>query len=348
MSYTRTMTGNVYWQTSGSVSYPPSESGGSVSYHDSGSIPVTINVHVDTTSFDGSVAVCGASLASLGGAVNSASSEQCQSIDSASEVISNHITNGFYTLIKSDLSQNMAHLIATVTSCLNLLSQKAKLLKNQHTTMEKDYNRIFARYEQIFSSLDEECKKRIIELDKNAYRLSQNAFKEQLTDLPTQQSSKLLALFGDTSATNQKLLSAHTKEHTKRVIERLGENVTQDERYKAAVSSVTSTRGAGDLYTNVIFYTYDDIEENREKSECTITEGFELKNSAFAKNLGEYAGEHDDFGRDFLPDEALEDKLFYYCDNKLPGAENERKRELIKKLYFETKKKIAGDAKKTK
>lgn len=340
MSYTRSMTGEVYWSTSGSVSYPASESGGSVPYHDSGSVPITINVHVDTTSFDGSVAFCGASLATLGGSVKNAGVEQCQAIESSSESVSRHITDGFFSLIKSDLSQNMAHLIAKVTSAINLLNQKAKLLKDEHKVMENDYKRVFARYNEIFSSLDEECKKRIMELDKQAYRLSRDVFIKQLTTGPAMQTSKLLTFLGDTSKTQQQLLAAHTKRHAATVITDISENATSDEHYKKVIASVVRPGEVKPVFIPMPIGDYLDIESGKGRITCYFVKDCQDKDlhDSIIEKVKDYVFENEDFGRDYIKDEAVENRFYYFCDSALGGEENKRVRELAKSLFRKQKK----------
>lgn len=238
MSYTRSITGSVQWHTSGSVSYPASEHGGSVSYSDSGTVPVTINVHVDTTPFDASVATCNGSLLGLTGSVVAMNSAQCDAIQDSSKAISSHISGGFFSLIKSELSQNMAALFSKLNSGIMLVMEKTKLAKKQHEIMQNDYNRTLSRYVKVFSELDEECRRRILELDRSAYNLSEKVLKEQVSSMQTKFSMDVLTYSNDESVVNSRLLSACTKNKVGVVIENIGRNISQQMVYSKKMQKI--------------------------------------------------------------------------------------------------------------
>ena len=87
MSYSRSYTFSV----SGSISYPASEHGGTVSYHDS----VEVNLYVDTSPFDRSVRSCGSEVNALTASVAGAAVQMCNTRKQTARLISQSIVNGF-------------------------------------------------------------------------------------------------------------------------------------------------------------------------------------------------------------------------------------------------------------
>ncbi len=184
MSYSKSYSGSVPY--SGTVhysaSYGPSEHGGTVSgsVGYSGYVPVTVNLYVDTNPFDNSVNNCSKSVRNLNGAVIAMNSAQVASITRSANDVSGHIITGFFNMIGSELSQNMAALFAKFKSVFELLVTKSSTLEKQQLIMQDDYLRVSERYNQIFRNLDEELEKRIVALDKNVFEISKKVQGEQL------------------------------------------------------------------------------------------------------------------------------------------------------------------------
>jgi hypothetical protein len=84
----------------------------------------------------------------------------------AAEHVCNNVNKGFYSLIRSQISQKMAKLQSDVDSHLmQLVQQKNALLGIKHR-MQKDYNMISKRYLKLFNGLNANLKQRVFELDK--------------------------------------------------------------------------------------------------------------------------------------------------------------------------------------
>lgn len=238
MSYTRTMYGSVEWHTSGSVHYPASESGGSVGYSASGSVPVTINVHVLTEPFDASVVGCNAQLAALGGSVVAMNTAQCQAIKATSDTVSQHITGGFFSLVKSELSQNMAALFAKLNSGVMLVMEKTKLVVKQREVMQRDYSRALSRYMKVFNDLDEECRRRVGELDAQAMRLARDISERQISEQETCSVANAVTYTNDEAAMDGKLFASYIKAKTDIIIGRIAEHITQKSKYSKQMASL--------------------------------------------------------------------------------------------------------------
>ena len=83
-------------------------------------------------------------------------------------------------MIGSELSQNIAALVAKFKAVFELLVTKSSQLEKQQVVIQDDYSRISDRYIKIFNNLDEELEKRVVALDKNVFELSKRVQSEQL------------------------------------------------------------------------------------------------------------------------------------------------------------------------
>lgn len=171
MSYRRSYTGYVHY--SGTVSYPASQNGGSVSY--SGSEPVYITIDVDTNAFDASVGHCNNAVNALTGAVVATEAAQVESKRQASKQIAFTIVKGFFDYVGADLSQKIKELSSKCESLfIALMGHKDNCL-SKSKQMQDDYNRISKRYSKIFEDLDKETVSRIEVLDKPTFQFAESA-----------------------------------------------------------------------------------------------------------------------------------------------------------------------------
>lgn len=171
MSYRRSYTGYVHY--SGTVSYPASQNGGSVSY--SGSEPVYITIDVDTNAFDASVGHCNNAVNALTGAVVATEAAQVESKRQTSKQIASTIVKGFFDYVGADLSQKIKELSSKCESLfIALMGHKDNCL-SKSKQMQDDYNRISKRYSKIFEDLDKETVSRIEVLDKPTFQFAESA-----------------------------------------------------------------------------------------------------------------------------------------------------------------------------
>ncbi|GAB1416979.1 hypothetical protein MASR2M117_23850 [Paludibacter sp.] len=86
--------------------------------------------------------------------------------EKAANHVCNNVNKGFYSLIRSQISQKMAKLQSEVDSTLMQLVQQKNALLSIKTRMQKDYNMIANRYVKLFNGLNSNLKQRVFELDK--------------------------------------------------------------------------------------------------------------------------------------------------------------------------------------
>jgi len=84
----------------------------------------------------------------------------------AADHVCDNVNKGFYTLIRSQISQKIAKLQSEVDSHLMQLNQQKKQLLGVKSRMERDYNMISNRYLKLFTGLNINLKQRVFELDK--------------------------------------------------------------------------------------------------------------------------------------------------------------------------------------
>ena len=173
MSYTREyseiVTGRV--RRTVHIDYPPSENGGSTSYEidEEIDIPVDVNIHVDTNPFDYSIQHCENNVDILTASVVATEAAQIASKRQNSIKVADSIIEGFFSYIKSEISQQVAELSQQIDAHLMHVKELAKACVAMKKQMESDYNRISSRYANIFEDLNNELTNRIFQLDKPAF-----------------------------------------------------------------------------------------------------------------------------------------------------------------------------------
>ena len=130
---------------------------------------VNINIEVDTLVFDHSVYDCNTSVNLLTGAVVASETAQISSIDTNSKKLAETIVVGFFSYIRSEISQKIMELTQKIDSHLLHLRELTKTCIGKQKQMEGDYNRISSRYYKIFTDLNKELENRIFELDKPSF-----------------------------------------------------------------------------------------------------------------------------------------------------------------------------------
>lgn len=169
MGYRRSFTRRIAISYSGSVSYPASQSGGSVSYSGTAYEDVTVNIDVATDPFEHSVARCNTHVGTLTGAVVATEAAQIASIRDNARKVGRTIVDGFFKTVRSEITQQISELSSRINATLLHLRELAKRCVDKQRQMETDYNRISTRYLRIFEELNGELKNRIFELNRPAF-----------------------------------------------------------------------------------------------------------------------------------------------------------------------------------
>lgn len=174
MSYTRRFSKTISVRYSGSVSYPASQSGGSVSYSGTAYETVNVDIEVDTEPFDDAVDDMKGGVDLLTGAVVATEAAQLKAIKDSSRKIGDTIVSGFFKTVKSDISQQIAQLKIRSEALLLQLNKLAQRCREKQDQMGADYQRIAARYIKIFTDLSKELENRIYTIDEPVFKASRS------------------------------------------------------------------------------------------------------------------------------------------------------------------------------
>lgn len=154
------------------ASYPASQNGGSHSISYTHTEPITVDIDVDTNPFDYSIDDCDKRLDVLKGAVVGMNAAQVASITSSARKVAKHVTDGFFGLVSSEISQQIADLMNKVSSKFALMIEQKKASENILNLMQQDYARLAGHYIELFHNLDDELHRRITALDNYSFNLS--------------------------------------------------------------------------------------------------------------------------------------------------------------------------------
>lgn len=132
-------------------------------------LDVNVDLYVDDAPFNESARDCRNSVTELTGSVAAMNVAQVATIKKSGEKISQTIVGGFYNMVKSEISQQLAEMYSKFEALLARINSISKLVAVQKETMERDYSRISRQYLELFDGLDEALNRRIRSLDAPAF-----------------------------------------------------------------------------------------------------------------------------------------------------------------------------------
>ncbi len=144
------------------------------------SIPITVDIHVDTKPFDKGVSNVNSNIDLLTGAVVASEAAQVASIHENSKKVGGTIVNGFFSYIRSEISQQISELSQNIDSQLMHLKELSKAVQSKKFQMKNDFERISSRYIKIFDELNSELSNRIYELDKPTFLFKKETDKQAI------------------------------------------------------------------------------------------------------------------------------------------------------------------------
>jgi hypothetical protein len=159
----------------------------------------------------------------------------------SAKTISEHVDTGFYTMVKSQISQKAVAAYTEMTTKQMILFQLVKALDSVKRQMESDYNMISRRYAKLFQSLNKALESRIKELDRPAMKLAEirkNIVFDKLKD----DASLLLSASSEILSVVQTALSGKLKQKTRETLRTLSESITEEEFYRKKISSILQNR----------------------------------------------------------------------------------------------------------
>lgn len=275
MSYTRSYSETV--SKTVEVSWGPSENGGSKSV--SVDIPVNVNIHVDTNPFDRSVHHCSTNVDLLTGAVVATETAEIASRRKNSKKVASTIVGGFFSYIRSEISQQISELSQNTDAQLMHLKELMNTCISKKKQMESDYMRISGRYVKVFDDLNSELSNRIYELDKPAF-----VFKKETDNQKIRTSDNDLvntvAIFGSESSDLQSKIGASIAK--KRALDTLNKAkmfLWQQKKLNTTISqSMHNENTSGSFFTQVCFVEVNNSNNRIDKA---------IYNTSFFSELNE-------------------------------------------------------------
>ncbi|MDR2094789.1 MAG: hypothetical protein LBP76_04640 [Treponema sp.] len=155
----------------------------------------------------------------------------------SSRTICENVDNGFYVMVKSQISQKAIAAYTEMTSKQGILLQLAKALDNVKQQMLADFNMISRRYFKLFQSLNKALETRIKELDRPAIKMAEIK-KSLVYDRLKDNSSTALSAANETTAVMQTALSGKLKVKTRDAIETLYSSAMESKSYNDKLAGI--------------------------------------------------------------------------------------------------------------
>lgn len=288
MSYSRRFSRTVAVPYSGSmtVSYPASEHGGSktVYYNGTAYEEVEVDINVDTTPFDISVADCNDDVNGLTASVGAMNAAQCVSIKENTDKISKTLIDGFFHTVRTDLSTQKAELEQVIEARLLLLRQQAASLKEKQQTMADDYARTTARYQKIFSDLNNELSVRIHEIDQPVFNLVKEADSQSDRMLHTDMVQTVVTMSKESSILQAQISAATVKNHALEAMGKAHSFLTAKAHSERTILNTTIEGNGKDKYFVPVCYIQTESEKLHVDQKCLVPEYYS-RNSDIEERL---------------------------------------------------------------
>jgi hypothetical protein len=218
---------------------------------------------VDTTPMARSVDSSKGHINAVTGAVVAMETAVIAAEKKASQTICDNVDNGFYMLVRSQISQKAVAAYTEMTSKQMTLLQLAKALDGVKRQMEGDFNMITKRYAKLFNSLNKALETRVKELDRPAMQLAEIK-KKVVFDKLKDDSSMLLSISAETLPLTQTALSGKLKQKTRDAMTTLAQSLIENRSYNEKLDSilVKSEGSVGDSdyqYLPSIFISMDSL-----------------------------------------------------------------------------------------
>ncbi len=151
--------------------------------------------------------------------------------------ISQNLNYGFYSLIRSQISQKIAHHKSKADAKIMELQQQSVSLLAIKNRMERDYMMLAARYTKLFESLNKELRIRIFELDKP----TTSFVNRDIT--PVAMRTKLLSAIPamiqlESITDSQKISISNTRNNALRNIVSMRDFISNSEEQKELIGSI--------------------------------------------------------------------------------------------------------------
>lgn len=254
------------------VSYPKSETGGTLNVSKEWDEEIEVNIEVDTTPFDNSISGCKTSVNGLTGSVGAMNAAQCLSIKQGADKISESLISGFFNSVRTDLGTQVSALKQRIESRLLLLNQQADMLKGKRQKMEQDYQRTAQRYQKIFDDLDHELSNRIHEIDQPVFQLVADVDTSSERMLHTSLVQTASTTSQETALVGSQLASATMKRHALEAMNQAGEFLAKNAATSRTLRQAIADVAGSNAYMVPVCYMQTVAASGQTDQHCQLPE----------------------------------------------------------------------------
>ena len=220
--------------------------------------------NVDTTPMALTIDTAKGHMNGVTGAVVAMQSAVIAAEKDCSNTICENVDNGFYMLIKSQISQKAVAALTEMESKQITLLQLRKALDKVEQQMEADFFMISKRYAKLFNSLNKALEIRVREIDRPAMQLAEIR-KSIVFDKLKDDSSMLFSVTNEALPVTQTALAGKLKQKTRDAMLTLSVSIDENASYNDKVESILLQREnetAGDsdyFYLPVVIAASDSL-----------------------------------------------------------------------------------------
>jgi hypothetical protein len=231
---------------------------------------------IDTTAMAHSVDGAQRHISGVNAAVTTMQSAVIATEREASKKICNNVDEGFYMLIRSQVSQKAVAAYTEMSGKQMILLQLAKALDGVKRQMEGDFNMISKRYTKLFQSLNKALETRIREIDRPAMKLAEIK-KSIVFDKLKDDSAVLFSISEEALPLMQTASSGKLKQKTKEALLTLSDSVQENDSYSQTVQNILMnntkdfSRDSETFYLPVVFFATDSLLNSGDSIENVYT-----------------------------------------------------------------------------
>lgn len=131
----------------------------------------SFNFNVDTTPMANEIKSVSRHVVGTTAAVVTMQSAVIDAENRSAQKVCSNVNRGFFTMMRSQISQKIANKQSRVEALLMQLAQQKRQLLGIKTNMEREYGRIASRYLRIFTNINKELEQRIRQIDQPIFEL---------------------------------------------------------------------------------------------------------------------------------------------------------------------------------
>lgn len=307
MSYTRSYSSSLRVSGSVSVSYPPSERGGSKTVYYDQDVPINFEVTVATEPFDNSISTASAHVDGLTASVAAMNVANCAAIAQCSDQISDSLINGFYNLIQSDITTKKAESNTAVQTKSALLLEHSKAVQDKHDRMLTDVERERAKFNKVFGELDKELERRITEVNRPAFVLGHKVRDKVIVEPYLSAAASTVDQLGARSGSSGRVAAAGLRQKVSTVLQNLSNSLHNNLVYRHMMRDILWDKSIDKeqqmSYIPVAYCVFDDI--GNAHSVYRFYAADTPNQKAILAGVNSYFIESGDLEANTIPDEEL-------------------------------------------